>query len=149
MQWILRTDPYAPDREGDEPRPEACSNASTAQLEARVDAGCGMRKQARRAMVRCAQAGLRVGWPALAAASADETGAECDPTQPTMEEALVTPAGAPAIPVWSRLVLVFSRRARGGRRVGGAAALAAHTLPKEKSYSLPNYMPPLTKCQTI
>ena len=31
VQWILRTDPYAPGREGDEPRPEACRNASTAQ----------------------------------------------------------------------------------------------------------------------
>ena len=39
----------------------------------------------------------------------------------------MTAAGAPAIPVGSRLVLVlFSRRARGGRRVGRAAALAAH-----------------------
>ena len=61
VQWILRTDPYAPEREGDELRPEACSNASKAQLEARVDAGCATRKQARRAMFRCAQAGLRVG----------------------------------------------------------------------------------------
>ena len=31
VQWILRTDPYAPGREGDEPQPEACRNASTAQ----------------------------------------------------------------------------------------------------------------------
>ena len=28
-------------------------------------------------------------------------------------------------------------------------ATAAGSLPKKKSYSLPNYMPPLTKCQTI
>ena len=81
VQWILRN---APDREGEEVRPDACSDASTAQLEARVDAGCVARKQARRARVRCAQAGLRVGWPAHAAASADEAGAERDPTQPTM-----------------------------------------------------------------
>jgi hypothetical protein len=85
VQWILRTDPYAPDREGDELQPEACSNASTAQLEARVEAGCATRKQARRALVRCAQAGLRVGWPELATARTDEVGTEHDSTQPTME----------------------------------------------------------------
>jgi hypothetical protein len=126
VQWILRTDPYAPDGEDEEVRPDACSGASTAQLEARVDAGCTTRRQARRAMARCAQAGLRVGWPAPAATGADEADAEHDPTQPTMEEAMVTAAGAPAIPVGSRLVLVFSRRARGGRRVSRAAALTAH-----------------------
>ena len=125
-QWILRTDPYAPDEEGGEARPDARSGASTAQLTARMEAGCAARKQARRAMVRCAQAGLRVGWPALAATSAEGTGAERDPAQPTMEEAMVTAAGAPAIPAGSRLVLVFHRRARSRRRVGRAEALAAH-----------------------
>ena len=65
VQWILLTDSYAPERESDERPPEACSKASEAQLEARVDAGCVTRRQPRRqprrAMVRCAQAGLRVG----------------------------------------------------------------------------------------
>ena len=61
VQWILRTDPYAPEGEDKEVRPDACSGASTTQLEARVNAGCTTRRQARRAMVRCAQAGLRVG----------------------------------------------------------------------------------------
>ena len=122
VQWILRTDAYAPAEAGN---PPAVSGASTGELERRVTSGDGTRRHARREVTRCAQAGLRVLWPNSAPRASQVREEEREQGQRCIIDAFASASTAPAIPESDRLVFNFVARPRRRGRARRAATAAA------------------------